>query len=189
MPISPYSTKSNREKPPLFKNSPEKSFDLDKKNQEWQLRYAGMAKTIRGLEAQNKEKSEAIQFLEKELEERQKHIDILEGKLESDKNRSYIMQSTSLLGGPTISTQRTKEKELEKKIKELEGTIARNKKQIARVNEVNSQLLSKIKGNDDVLKAEKFNSDNLESKINEMSQNLKETQNENESYFFLIKIL
>ncbi len=126
-------------------------------------------------------------MLENELREKQKIIDSLQGKLESDRNRSYVMQphAGSVLGGSMSTTaQRNKERELERKIKDLEATIAKDKKQIMRLNEVNGQLLEKIKGHDAVMDQHKGFEEKLDEKIKELQQEIVDHEHENQAYHF-----
>lgn len=121
----------------------EKKDKSPKKNKEWQLRLAGMMRTVRSLEAENKEKEATIAQLTERLREKQRAVESLQGRLEADRSRSCVMQ-------PAIGStaQRNRERELEKKVKELEDVAARDKAHMLRLNEVNMKLLGKLKAGD-----------------------------------------
>eukprot|EP00826_Nyctotherus_ovalis_P046008 TRINITY_DN5148_c0_g2_i1.p1 TRINITY_DN5148_c0_g2~~TRINITY_DN5148_c0_g2_i1.p1 ORF type:complete len:157 (-),score=65.15 TRINITY_DN5148_c0_g2_i1:306-776(-) len=121
----------------------EKKDSSPKKNKEWQLRLAGMMRTVKSLEAENKEKEAKIAQLNERLKEKQRTIESLQGRLEADKSRSYVMQ-------PAVGStaQRNRERELEKRVKELEDIAAKDKAHMLRLNEVNMKLLGKLKAGD-----------------------------------------
>ena len=176
--VSPYSTKSKEERLIKEKATPEKPDELAQKSQQWQLRLSGMSKTIKNLENTNKEKAEEMSALEKELSEKQKIIDSLQSRLEIDRNRSYVMQS-AVLGSTSTTSQRTKERELEKKLRESELMVSKDKKQIMRLNEVNAQLLDRIKGNGAVLDERDKAEEGLKEHIKRLEQTIGEHQHEN----------
>lgn len=157
------------EKKGVVDNSP-------KKNREWQLRIAGMTKAVKSLEAENKEKEEKITQLNDKLKEKQKIIESLQGKLEADKSRSYMMQ-------PTIGStaQRNRERDLEKRVKELEEIVAKEKAHMLRMNEVNMKLIGKLKAGD--TEVEHFNriEEEYQVQLKSIQQSTIEYQQENES--------
>ena len=181
--VSPYSQKSSKEKIKRESSSVDtKSEDPTKKAKSWQLRFVGMAKTIKNLESLNREKSETIGLLETALNEKDRIIENLQSRLEADRNRSYVSQSVSgILPGTSSILQRGKEKEMEKKVKELEGVIAKDKKQITRLVEVNSQLVARAKGNDAVVEEWRNANSELKGNAKLLEDSIAEHQHENDA--------
>jgi len=144
-----------------------------KKFRESQLRIAGMTKALKSLEAENKDKDMKIAQLNEKLKDKQRIIESLQSKLETNQNRSFA---------PTIGStaQRNRERELEKKVKELEEIIAKEKAHMLRMNEVNMKLLGKLKaGNTEV---EHFNriGEEFNIQLKSLQQSNNDYQQENE---------
>ncbi len=141
-----------------------------------------MSKTIRNLEAVNKQKADTIVSLEAELQSRQKLIDSLQSRLETERNRSVALQSTTALaGGASVTLQRSKERETEKRLSELQATVAKDRKQILRLTEVNSQLISRAKDNGELVNECHEESDKLRSHIGMLEGRIDEHKSENEA--------
>ncbi|CAG9329337.1 unnamed protein product [Blepharisma stoltei] len=151
------------------------------KSKSLEQRLHGATAAIRHLEKQVKEKDIIISSLQGELQEKNKMIDALQAEYTS----SQIHLKTSMLQSSLTSVMKKKEKELEKIIKEKELKIEDDKKTIARLTEINKNLLSNIKEKD----KKQYELENIvtdaSDKINK-SRNLKE---ENEHLSLMVRKL
>ena len=92
-----------------------------------------------------------IKQLQLELE-KSKNFKSMRGE-NLDPNTRHRKANTQL-NASSFLQQRKKERNMEEKIKELEGVIADDRKHMARLQHLNTQLLGKIKG---VTNSEKMN--------------------------------
>jgi hypothetical protein len=125
-------------------NKEEKIKRLEAKIKNYELRLLGTTKTIRSLEKDKREREQEIKLLQLELDKKDRFIDSLKSE-NSDPNIGRRKMS-SVGNASNLLQQRKKEKDLETKVKELETTITDERKHMSRLQHLNTQLLSKIKG-------------------------------------------
>ena len=140
--------------------------DIEKRHKSLQLRMAGMKKTIKNLEKLNQEKSETITLLQNTLAEKQKALDGLQNKANEDRNRTSLLSNSGLASGTAML--RARDKEHEARIKELETIVAKDKKQMMRLTEINSQLVAKVRGHGTTLDQSQAENEKLKARITEL---------------------
>lgn len=130
-----------------------------------ELRLKGTKKSIQSLEKEKRQKDQIIKQLQVELE-RAKRFQKGEN---SDPNMSSKMRkSHSHLNASSMLQQRKKEKNFEQKIKELESVISKDRKHMSRLQSLNTQLLSKIKGITNSEKSAQLESTNFGKSLKEL---------------------
>eukprot|EP00347_Sterkiella_histriomuscorum_P004550 403360036 len=116
------------------------TIDLEK-YKSLELRLMGCMRTIKTLEKENQAKQDKISSLQIELDKKTKNIEALQNeKMTSSQSQQRLSVQQSIQ-----SNTRKKEKELELKVKEQDSIICDQKKQMARFQELNKQLIEKVK--------------------------------------------
>jgi len=103
----------------------------------------GITKTIRSLEKEKRDRDQDVKLLQLELEKKDRYIDSLKSENNDPNIRSRKMNSS--MNASVLLQQRKKDRDLDVKVKELESVISDERKHMARLQQLNTQLLSKIK--------------------------------------------
>ncbi|CAI2371457.1 unnamed protein product [Moneuplotes crassus] len=105
-----------------------------------ELRLVGTKKSIQSLEKDKRDKDNFIKQLQHELDKAKRF------NARSENTDPNLRQKKGQLNASVSLQQRKKERSLEDKIKELEAVIHKDRKHMARLQSLNTQLITKIKG-------------------------------------------
>ena len=160
-------------------NSLRKSAESFNRSQskEWESKLTEMMRTIKILEGKKQEKVNAIERIKRNIKEADKNINKLQGTIEIDRSKVYSMQVASI-----INTKRNKEKELERKVKELEDTMIKGNNKVNRLGEINLKLIQKMKASTNEIEVHNKSEEHLKGQVKSINQHNEEYKKENELY-------
>ena len=139
-----------------------------------ELRLMGTTRTIKSLDKEKRDREQEVKLLQLELDKKDRIIESLKSE-NLDPNLRQRRSSTNM-NASSFLQQRKKERDLEGKIKELEGVIADERKHMNRLQQLNTQLLNKIKGisnSEKVIQSESDNYTQLVKTLKTENSNLK----------------
>lgn len=122
----------------------------------------GTTKTIKSLEKAKRDREQEIKLLHLELDKKDRLIDSLKSE-NIDPNTRH--KKNNSFNASSLLQQRKRERDLESKLREVEATMAEERKHMSRLQQLNTQLLSKIKGKSTADRMSEEESNNLNQLI------------------------